>query len=473
MPRYPSFVGPSYTSQSPIADAERCVNWYPERVEAPAGQAQWVLYPAPGFELFCTLPNGPIRGFFSQNGRTFAVGGGALYELFTNGTFLERGTGLNNLDDTPVTIHSNGDGGHQLFITSGSKGYVFDLSTNTLTFVLDNVSVGGFVDGFFLALDTASSTLKISELEDGSTWDPLQIAQRNAGSDRWAAMLVSHKEIWLFGTQTSEVFYNSGASPFPFVPNPSVFLETGIVAPASAAILDNAPMWLGQNTDGGGIIYRANGYTPQRVSNFALEHALAGYSTLLDARAWSYQEQGHSFYVLTFPTAGATWVYDASNGAWHERGDWNGFVYTGLPVQGHVFAFGKHLTGDRVSAKVYRMGVDIASDAAGQPLRRLRRAPHLSAEGARYTIDNLRVELEAGLGLTSGQGADPQLMLRQSADGGKTWGNERWVSVGKRGQYRARAKFWRLGQARDRVVEIAATDPIPWRIIDCFVNEPD
>jgi hypothetical protein len=470
MARYPSFVGPSYRSQSKIADDERCVNWYPEKIEAPNGKADWVLYPTPGFELYATAGSGPIRGFYTLNGRTFVVSGSSLYEIASDGSVTLRGTGLNDLDGTPVTICGNGDGGGQLFITSGSKGYIYNLTTNVLAFEIDGATQGGFIDGFFLALDPQTSTLKISELEDGSTWDPLQIAQRNAGADRWAGMIVSHKEIWLFGSQTTEVWYNAGASPFPFQPNPSVFINHGILAPYSAAILDNAPIWLGQSTDGGGIVYRANGYTPQRVSTHALEYALSTYDTLLDAQAWTYQEQGHSFYVLTFPDAGVTWVYDVSTGAWHERGAWTGTEFTTLPVFGHTYAYGLHLTGDSTTGAVYRMGVDLSSDGGGRTLRRLRRAPHLSKENTLIAFDKLQLDLEVGLGLATGQGEDPQIMLRWSNDGGQTWGNEHWVSGGLQGAYRARAIWRRLGAARDRVFEVSVTDPIPWRIIDAWID---
>lgn len=363
MAQYPSFIGPGYTSQSKIADCERTVNWYPERIESPGGKAQWVLYPTPGFELFAELGDSPVRGLYTLNGRTFAVGGSKLYELGIGGTATLRGAGLSNPDDRPVTMHSNGDGGHQLFICSGSKGYILDLNTNNLTHVLDGATQGGFIDGFFLALDPQTSTLKISDLEDGTTWDVLQVAQRNAGADRWGAMIVSHKEIWLLGSQSTEVWYNDGGSPFPFAPNPSVFIEHGILAPDSLAICDNAPMWLGQSRDGAGIVYRANGYSPQRVSDHALEYALSTYSTIVDAHAWTYQDQGHSFYVLTFPTAQMTWVFDAATGVWHERGSWNGFRYVGSPVYGHTFALGHHLVGGRTWGRVYRMAVDLTADA--------------------------------------------------------------------------------------------------------------
>jgi len=473
MARFPSFVGPADPSQSKIAADQRLVNLYPERIGAAGEPAEWALYPTPGFEVFDDLGLGTIRGFYTNNGRTFVVIDTTLVELFADQTHTLFGNILNDLDGSPVTMYSNGDGGLQLFITSGSKGYIFDLTTGILSFVIDGATQGGFLDGFFLALDPQTSTLKISELEDGSTWDPTQVAQRNAGADRWAGMVVAHKEIWLFGSKTTEVWYNSGASPFPFQPNPSVFISYGILAPYSAAILDNAPIWLGQSADGAGVVYRANGYTPQRVSTHTLEYELSTYETLLDAKAWTYQEQGHNFYVLTFPTADKTWVYDASTGAWHQRGAWDGADFTAIPVYGHTFAFGKHITGGNSGGKIYEQSVAFTGDALDGTIRRVRRAPHLTAEGKRIKFDKLQIHLETGLGLSSGQGEDPQLMLRWSDDGGQTFGNEHWISAGRQGAYSARAIWRRLGMARDRVFEVSVSDPIPWRIVDAYINNPD
>lgn len=469
--RYPSFVGSSYRSQSPIADTEALVNWYVEQIESPGAKSQSALYPTPGLNELLTLGVSGTRALYAVNGRAFAVVADRLFELLPNISVIQRGTNLNDLDGSPATIQSNGDGGGQLFITSGSKGYLYNLDNSApASLVLDGANIGGFLDGFFLALDTSTSTLKISELFDGATWDPLQVAQRNDAADKWISMIVSHKEIWLFGSQTTSVYYNAGASDFPFIPNPSVQINVGILAPYSVATLDNAPIWLGQSANGTGVIYRANGYTPQRVSNHALEFALSTYATLTDAQAWTYEEQGHSFYVLTFPTADVTWVYDAATGQWHQRGDWNGTEYTSLPVYGHMYAFGKHVTGDRFSGALYEMSVAFPSDSTGRTIRRMRRAPHLSNEGKGLIFDRLQIDLETGLGVSSGQGEDPQLMLRWSDDGGQTWSNERWASAGRMGAYRARAIWRRLGYSRDRVFELAVSDPIPWRINDAWID---
>jgi len=470
--RYPGFVGPAYRSQSKIASDDALVNWYPEKIENPFGKVEWALYPTPGLEEVATtgVADERCRAMFTINGRAFYVAGQRLIEVFADDTILVRGTGLGDLDGSPATIMSNGDAGQQLGITSGSKFYVYDLEANTLTFVADAATQCGFIDGFGVLLDPQTSTIKLTELEDFSTLDPLAVAQRNAGADRWSGMIVSHKEIWLFGSQTTEVWYNAGAAIFPFLPNPSVFINIGILAPFSVAILDNAPIWLGSSTDGTGIVYRANGYAPQRVSTHALEYELSTYETLLDAQAWTYQEQGHNFYVLTFPTAGRTWVFDASTGAWHQRGEWNGDDYGSVPNFGHMFAFGTHYTGDRESGKLYRQSVDLTTDSTGRVQRRMRRAPHLSKENTRIGFDKFQLDLEVGLGLSTGQGSDPTLMLRWSSDGGQTWGNEHWTSAGVQGAYSARAIWRMLGAGRDRVYELVVTDPIPWRILDAWID---
>jgi hypothetical protein len=338
-----------------------------------------------------------------------------------------------------------------------------------LTQVLDGPTQCGFVDGFALVLDPATSTLKFSALENFATFDPLDVAQRNDAADKWAAMIVSHKEIWLLGSQTTSIYYNSGAAD-PFVPNPSVFISHGISAPNSLAILDNSPAWLGQNADGGNMVYRANGYTPERISTHAVEYAISQYSTISDAQAWTYQEHGHSFYVLTFPTAGATWVYDVASGTWHERGAWNGSTFTTLPVYGHCFAWGLHLTQDATTGTVYRMSTSIYSDGGGRVLRRLRRAPHVFNENKRIAYDKFELHVEAGLGLSTGDGSDPQISLRWSDNGGQTWSNYQTRSLGALGAYSQRAIWRRLGTARDRVFEVSCSEPIPLRIIDAYLD---
>lgn len=470
--RYPAFVGPSYTSQSKIAAADRCVNFYPEKVESGTGPAEYVLYPAPGLEAWCTLPESPFRGQYTINGASFAVGGENLYELpySQGGTPILRTTGLYNPDDSFVSMAGSGDGSRQLVITSGTRVYAFDLLTDTLTEIPDLAGTTcGFMDGYFLVLDPNRSELHFSDLEDGSTWSAIDVAQRTDSGDKWIAMLVRQKDLWLFGSQTSSVYYDSGDADTPWVPNPSVFASQGIGAPRSAALLNGSPVWLGQGAAGGRIVYMANGFTPGRISTHAIEYLLAQCDSVADAIGFTYQDQGHEFYVLTIPGT-VTIVYDGTTGLWHERGEWDGNGFTGLAVAGHIYVNGEHLVGSLSDGTIYRMAIDLPNGVDGAGLRRMRCAPHITADGDRVVHSRFALDLEAGLGLVTGQGSDPTVMLRWSNDGGQSWGNVHLMSAGAIGAYRTRVERYRLGMARDRVYEITMSDPIPWRIMGAHLD---
>ena len=182
--------------------------------------------------------------------------------------------------------------------------------------------------------------------------------------------------------------------------------------------------------------------------------------------------QGHTLYVLNFPTANATWVYDLSTGLWTERllrnsttGQWE--AHRGIC---HAFAFGTHVIGDRSTGTVYEEDIDIYTDAGEVPLRRLRVGPHFNLEGQFLFFHRFQLDMETGVGLVTGQGSDPQIMLRWSNDGGRTWGNEMWTTAGAIGGYQTRAIWRRLGAARDRVFEVSFTDPVPFRLNNAWID---
>lgn len=471
--RLAGFVGPSYTSESRIAAYDRAVNIYPEKIESGTGQADYAQYMGPGYTTFVTLPDAPVRGLYTLNGVAWAVGGETLYQLPTPGGALiapvALTTGVSNPDDGWVTIAGNGDGGHQLLLSSGSFKFSFDIPTNVLTEQVGPANQVGFLDGYGIALDTARSEISLSALEDFSSWDPLDVAQRNDAADKWVSMLVHQagKEIWLFGNQTTVPWYNNGDAAFPFAPNPNVFIAQGIAAPLSAAVLKGSPIWLGQGIGGGGIVYWANGYTPVRVSTHAVELAFADY-TIDQAQAFVYEELGHSFYVLTFPEA--TWVFDATTGFWHERGEWNGWSYDALPINGHIYFNGVHLVGSPDSGIIYQQSKTLLTDTSGVGLRWLRRTPHLAQLHQRMIVDRFELLMEVGIGLPTGQGSDPQIALSWSANGGQTWGPERSQSVGVAGAFNTRPYWRQLGQGRDFVFELTGSDPIPYRLLDAFLD---
>lgn len=467
--KYPGFVGPSYTVANRIAACDELVNWFVSEIESGTGPARYVLDPAPGFQTYCTLGDTPTRGFFSLNGATFAVGGEHFYQVppTLGGSPTLRASGLSNINNQLVTMAGNGDAGHQIMIQSDSKLYCFDVLTDTLTEIIDQSSSGVvFQDGYFISLDSNTSTIYLSALEDGTSWDPLDLAQRNDSADKWVSILARPKEIWLFGSQSTSVYYNSGDAGFPFVPNPSVAIPRGTPAPASPALIDGAPIWLADDL----TVRFARGYTPERVSTHAVEFAISQYTVVADADGFAYTDRGHQFYVLNFPTEGATWVYDVK-GFWHRRGAWTGLDFDVSPVWGYTFAYDTHLVGDRTTGVVYAMSQDYATDTDGTTgLRRVRRAPHVTDELTRIVYSAFQLHMEVGLGLTSGQGSNPEAMLRWSNDGAQSFGNVYTASVGAIGEFQRRVIWRRLGSGRDRVFELSVTDPIPWRLVDAYLT---
>lgn len=407
MPRIPAFVGPAYRSQALTAAADRVVNLYPESLENSGEvKANAVLYPTPGIDVFCQLPQGPIRAIFAQNGRCWVIAGTGLYELRANGTYITYAfpDGISPGPGRP-TFSSNGTAGDQLFIVAGGFGYVHTLS-NGATMLIDDPSFpqgeadcGQFVDGYFAVLRRGTTEWRISQLFNGMVWPGADVAQRSFASDIIASMAVTHREVWLIGTQTSEVWYNSGAT-FPFQPISGVFLEEGCSAPDSVVNLSGVLYWVSENQAGARRVVRAGsgGYQPQRISTHAIEYALQGYGTVADAVAYGYQDQGHEFYVLMFPSAGATWVYDATTGLWHERGAWDMVAgdYILQRQQCHAYAFGLHLVGDRQSGAVWRQSIEIPTDGVGL-IRRARTFVHLSDELKWSFYDQATLDLDTGL----------------------------------------------------------------------------
>ncbi len=474
MPKYPGFVRGGYQSQSPITDQEKTVNWYPEQAESQGATSQASLYPTPGVRTFSSGAAIGGRAMFSATGtRAFGVYGTSLLEFFDDGSQIDRGTVAADLN--PATICTNGDGGGQLFITSGGFGYCYDLDTNVLTKIAGLAAMqGGFLYGYFVAFDAVTAQIRISDLFDGLTWDPTQFAQNSISQDNWKAMLVTpYGQIFLPGAQTGQFWFNAGTFPFPFAPDPAGLIEEGIAATFAIKQASKSAVWLATNKNGGYQVMRAVGFSPQRISDHAVEYELSRLTTVRDAIAETYEDQGHSFFILTFPSAQITKVYDFTTNQWHDRGTWqpseNAFHYW-RPVF-HCFAFNKHLMADHETTVLWHVDIGFPLDVNGEGIVRLRRAPAVVNQDERLIFSKFEVLLETGLGLSSGQGSNPLVMMRKSDDGGQTWSSERIESAGRIGQYWKRVIFWQTGQARKRVFEVKVSDPITsWRITDAFLD---
>jgi hypothetical protein len=291
---------------------------------------------------------------------------------------------------------------------------------------------------------------------------------KDSSSDNLITLHENNRELWLIGERTSEVWYNAGGVNFPFQRIPGVGPQVGCAAVHSITRIGTELAWLAHNEQGQNIVAVTDQYSYARISTHAIEHALSSYPVIGDCISYGYEEEGHAFLMMTLPQADRTWCFDLTAGVWHQRASFQASTGQFHRHRSNAFMdFGDvRLVGDYQTGNVHRMSRDYYTDN-GAPLICIRRTPHLWSKANRERIffAQLQIEFTPGVGLQTGQGSDPQLMLRWSDDGGFTWSNQHWKTIGKAGQTKNRAIFRQLGRARDRVWEASFSDPVPRDII--------
>jgi hypothetical protein len=459
--RFVGFIGPSYKLNSVNVDCQRCINLYPELDELGTGKEKEIasLVGTPGLTLLQTIGLGPIRGMHrSSDGQFFVASGNKLYQVSSLWATTELGT-LNS-----STGHvSMADNGVTLMVVDEPSAYTVILSTLVFAQVTDPDYLGAsqvtYQDGYFIFLEPDSGSFFISGLAD-VTFDALDIGTAEGLPDNLISIISDHRDLWLLGEKSIEVFFNSGNSDFPFERIQGAFIEHGCAAKNSVQKMNNSVYWLGSDDKGSGMVFQAKGFQPQRISTHAVEQAIQSYSDISDAVAWTYQENGHHFYVLNFPSADTTWVFDSSTNLWHERVFLNQGQFERHRADCHAFVFDTHVVGDYETGKIYELSSDVYSDN-GAEIARERVSPHLSEDLVRMFYDTFQLDIQSGVGLDgTQQGTNPQAMLQFSDDGGHSWSNEKWASLGKIGQTKARAIWRKLGASRDRVFKVRITDPV-------------
>jgi hypothetical protein len=381
--------------------------------------------------------------------------------------------GANVTDGTIITAFGTGSGGTGTYTVSPSQtaasATIYALNWTVLPSTDGAFEGGGTVDitdNYFIYNKPDSQLWAASDLLSPIT-DPLSFASKDGSPDDLVALIVDRREVYLLGEMSSEVWIDSGGVPFPFTRIPGTSTQQGIAAQWSCARMGNSFAYVSKNNRGEAMIVRMNGYFPERISTHAVETTLVN-QNVSDALAWTYQLEGHEVYVVTFPSIGEnglTWAYDNTTGLWHKwlyRNNQNQFERH----RGNCCAFFNQqvLVGDYENGKIYQVAREFYTDD-GQPIRRIRRAPHITSDLQRQYFHELQIQFQPGVGLSSGQGQDPQAMLRWSNDGGSTWSNEYWTSIGKQGKYQNRAIWRRLGWSRDKVFEVSVSDPVKAVII--------
>jgi hypothetical protein len=405
-----------------------------------------------------TVAAGVVTGLTPVSYGVYTVQPGTPASTTTSG----NGTGL-----TLTLTFGTGTGGTGSYVVNGTQT-VGSETMYALNFSVLPSSDGGFsgadvvdiVDNYFVYNRPNTQQWGASGILSPIS-PQLSFSSKDGAPDNLVSIIVDHREVYLLGETSSEVWIDAGLFPFPFQRIPGTNTQHGIAAKFSVARLGNSFAYVSRNLRGQAQIMMMNGYTPTRISTHAVENTLVD-KYISDARAWTYQLEGHEVYVVSFPTLDLTWAYDVSTNMWHK---WlsvdNQNVFHRHRGNCQANFQNMNLVGDYANGLVYQLDKTNYTDN-GNEVRRIRRAPHMVSDYQRQYFDELQIYFQPGVGLSNGLTANenPQAMLRWSDDGGSTWSKEYWVSIGTQGAYKNRAIWRRLGWARDRVFEVVVTDPI-------------
>ena len=422
-----------------------------------------------------SYPLAEMRGLYPIGTTLFLVLGRYVYKVNTSYTAtIINATKPLATDSGPVTMAhiDNGDGGYQLMINDGTLelAYLWDTITEVFAVLIDTNPAypaveflgGGSVtaqDGFFLSHRPATNEFYNSDLKDGLSWDPLDQANAQVKTDPILMMVSYYRQLWIWKGNSTEIFYNSGDAELVFQRAPGGNLELGIAAAASVGWGDNSLFWLASDL----TVRRNQGFNAVIISTPQLSHQIAEMSTVADGIGFCYNEEGHYFYQLTFPTEDRTFDYDVATGIWHERASWQGSQGLTGRHRANCYAFWNNLhhVGDYENNKLYVFDPDV-SDDDGHAIIRKRVIPNMSEENKLLTLWEVELAGQMGVGLSSsGQGSDPMVKLRISGDGGSSWGPFHTAAIGKIGKADTRARFFRLGSYRDMTFEFSISDPVP------------
>lgn len=450
----------AYEGYTATNSVESRINCFPELGD---GKTVSKIFGVPGKKLFSDINSNRSRGQYVFNSLLYTVMGSTLYEVSTTGVATSRGT----LNTTYGNVCISDNGTHMI-IVDGTNGYTY--TSGTLTQISDGDFPNGattvtFIGGYFVVDDPGNTgRFYYSDLYDGTSWTALGFATAESIPDALVRVFEDHGQLILFGDKSIEPWYPSGDADLPFSVVNGASIRWGLDARWSAAQFDNSIAFLGKRSDGALQIVVMSGYQPTRISNEFIEHEIENYTTTSDAIGQTYTSNGHTFYVLSFPVANKTWVYDASTTLWHERKT-NGNRDS---ADFYTFYNKKIITSNYAKGELLQLDDDTYTDN-GLIITRSFTVPYVHNNKEMLFGVSLQVEFEQGIGLTNGQGDDPLVMMDYS-ENGKTWSNKKTRAIGKLGKYGWRTIWRRLGRFRDRTFRITITDPVRFVVTGMYLK---
>ena len=474
MPSPVQLFGLGQQSKSPNITAQHRLNLYYD-LQVDNDKCTVAAFLTPGLNLFSSVSASTSRGlhWMETNNMVYAVQRGTLYEIAANGAVTNRGT----LAVTPtqdidgrVAMANNGT---QLMIVTGAYAYIYNSVTHVFTDITaslpfsESVDSVCFLNSYFIINRGGTGQFYLSDPYNGLVWPALAFATAESNPDNLMAVAADKGNLCLLGTSTIELWTGISDPTVPFTKINAAPSDGGLAARWSLSRGNGLLTGLFRNKQGALAVCMLDGYTLVAISGPNMDYIFNNYTTPTDAVAFGYTLNGRKFYQITFQAAQKTWLYDYESTAWTQLKSWG--------IDRHIGDLGvsfdtKFIVSDYASGQLYVLSVDARTDN-GLPIERELTSNHVySVSRNIMTIRRLRVDMEGGVGLISGQGDSPSIMLQISRDGGHTWGNEMWTKIGKIGEFTHRAEWRRLGRSRDWVFKLRITDPVKIVIIQAVIE---
>lgn len=457
-------AGARQVDRAYVVNAQRAINWQPE-VEGDGAKAILTMKPTPGLRFLCQAGNGPRRSHsVNFGGAAYFVSGGNLVKVSSLWVATIIGTLNTNAGWCGIVA-----GRTHILVVDGGDGYTYDGSSFVTISDPDfpaSPESCSYIDGYFVVNDRGTDEFSISANEDPTAWDALDFASAEADPDDAYAVVSSFRDLYLVGSETTQVYFNSGNVDFPFDLYANGVLEFGTVAPGSVVRAGGNIFMLAQSKNQSPTVIRVNGFQAAKIADTDISAEIGRMTTIDDAVGLAYTQNDQTFYELTFPTEDVTLAYHLEQDMWHER---RSSSIGRHRIVGHGFFNGEHIVGDYQNGNLYALDTQVYTEN-GATVMRQRIGAMLAREGRQMDVSSFEVEFKRGVGLVSGDGSDPQACLRYSFDGGHTWSRELWRPIGKIGEYGRRAIWNRLGQGEHFLFEVTIAAPVEAIIVAAYAD---
>lgn len=450
----------SAVSRAPELSNAKLLNYFVER-QGVESKGQAPLFGAPGITTTTTAGTGPHRGGWNFNGTAYYVSGSQLWMVTADNVATMVGDGINGT--SPVGMSDNGV---QMCIVNGTQGFIYTVAdglviiTSPAFYPADTVT---FMDGYFIFDRKGTNEWFLSALYDGLTYNGLDFASAEGQPGFVRATKQNLQLLFIFCSAHIELWYDAGTADFPFQRYAGGIINYGTESPYAITEQDGALFFLGADH----IVYRLQANVPIRVSTHPIEHEIQNAQRITDAFMLTWSIEGHKMVSMTLPTAGLTICYDISTGKWHHRNSVDGnFTDLGAWRVSTVLAiYDEVYMGDSLSGTLGQMDWSTYTEYGNPMVGRIQTA-NQQKDRLRTYCSRFELDVQAGVGSSTGQGSDPQILLERSTNGGMTWGLQQAPrSIGKIGEYAKRVRWLAQGMGWQLMWRLTITDPVQRVII--------